>query len=825
MKRLIVFAMILIAIPLMAQKVMLKFHNPPAEVPEGESVNISIDIKGYDNVKNVILFFRGEYDKSYKAVFLFPKGRPGHFEGIIPADQVNPPGIYYYIAARLKNMKMVPIFASSEVPQYIKVKVRQEQIQLGGEIDQLLQQGLSEEVAYFKAEEEVKSASGFKQKKSEAPASTVVLRRRDLLRFGAFALTDAFFYVPGVRVVRINASDMEVGMRGFATEENKRVLTLIDDRPGYVAFIGITPYITFPLYLMDIDRIEFVKGPVSTIYGPNAYSGAINIYLRDPHKEPGTYFYFAIGDKGLGSSVGEISSAGVNGKIYYRSSVGWRKYEEFSKVDVPEYISAVNNPVKTFWGDFSIGKDLTDGYIRFSNGLNYINAETAARSFLFENYYGYFGYGRLDFKKSDFRILSYINYYDTGVKAYIKPDTSSLTGYMGVSLDLHPNLIDTYVRGVLGDIDLIYSTVLQKKYRLRLTANYTYNFIDSPGIFQGSYQQNLYGFSLLNEDHFFDGKVILNASFRYDHHPLTGEHLSPRIALLYKPHERHVIRIVGSSAYRNPTFVESDVNFDVPTVVPVAPGGELLQPPEFVVSPIPAKVRGNEDTKSEKVYSVEMDYEGQFAGNVKFTFNVYYNWYKDLIDMQQTPEGYTFGNIGDAHGYGSEVMLDWLISARWRFFVNYSFSRVYNDYDNPYTYQDEEGLSKLYPEHIANFGLFYLPEKWELSLLGHYESAIEGYRDDDNIPYLMPAVDPTLAYPAGETPHPLPGLYPVGTPDVLYKLKPYYLLRARVAYLPSERLTLFVVGQNILNYKHYEWPRDISEEIGWRAFGGFIYKF
>ncbi len=806
-------------------KVQLLHHNPPAVVNEGESLNISVDIAGFENVRNVILFFRGEYEKNYKAVFLFPKGRPGHFEGIIPADQVNPPGIYYYIAVRLKNMQLIPIFASSQVPQFVKVKKREEEIQLGGEIDQLLKQGLSEEVAYFKAEQEVKSASGFKQKKSEAPASIVVLRRRDLLRLGTFFPCDAFFYVPGVRVVRIDASDIEIGMRGLATEENKRVLTLIDDRPAYVAFIGITPYITFPLYIMDIDRIEFVKGPVSTIYGPNAYSGAINIYLRDPHKDPGTYFYFAIGDKGLGSSVGEISSAGVNGKITYRSSIGWQKYEEFSKVKVPEYLSGVNNPVKVFWGDFSIGRDLKDGYVRFSNGLNYIYAETAARSFLFQNYYGYFGYGRFDFKKSNFRVLSFVNYYDTGVKAYIKPDTSSLTGYLGTSLNLSPNLIDTYVRGVLGEVDLIYSTIFQDKYRLRLTSNYTYNYIDSPGIFRRSYQQNLYGFSLLNEDHFFNRKFIVNASFRYDHHPLTGEHFSPRLAFIFKPFEKHIIRLVGSSAYRNPTFVESDVDFNVPTVVPVAPGGHLLNPPQFVVSPEPAKVKGNENTKSEQVYSVEMDYEGRFFGDLKFSVDVYYNWYKDLIDMQQTPEGYTFGNIGNAHGYGSEVMVDWLISARWRFFANYSFSRMYNDYDNPYTYQNEKGRSKLYPEHIANAGIFYLPEKWEISLLGHYESAIEGYRDNDNIPYLMPAVDPTKAYPAGEKPHPLPGLYPVGTPDVLYKLSPYYLLRVRVAYLPSEKLTLFMVGQNILNYQHYEWPRDISEKIGWRAFGGFIYKF
>ncbi len=805
--------------------VRLKSHNPPAEANEGKSITIGVDLQGYENVKSVIVFFKGEGEKNYKAAFLFPKGNAGHYEGIIPADQVNPPGLYYYIVAITKNYQQVPIFASKAVPQYIKVKKKVEEIQLGGELEQLLQQGLSEEVAYFKAEEEVKSASGFQQKKSEAPAPIVVLYRRDLLKFGTFFLPDAFFYIPGVKVVRINASDIEIGMRGLATEENKRVLTLVDDRPMYVGFIGITPYITFPFYLMDIDRIEIVKGPVSTIYGPNAYSGAINIYLRDPHKEPGTYFYFAIGDKGLKSRVGEISTADTEGKYFHRASMGWQQYEEFSEVNLPEVLKDINKPVKAYWWDFMVGRDIEDGYIKFSNGINYINAETAAKSFLFHNYYGYFGYGRIDFKKKDVRILSYLNSYDTGIKAYIKPDTKGLTGYLGSSLDVPANYIDSYVRGMLGDINLIYTTTFKNNYKFRLTANYTYNYVKSPAIFTRSYQQNLYGFSALNEDRFLNGKVILNVSFRYDYHPLTKEHMSPRLAIIFKPTERQTIRIVGGSAYRNPTFVESDVNFNVPTVLPVAPGGQVLNPPQFVTSPIPAKVLGSENIKSETVYTGEFDYEGMFWGTLKVSIDNYYNFYQDFIDFMLTPQGYVITNVGKAHGFGSEVMFDWLPTARWRLFVNYSFSRVYNDFDNPYTLENEKGLSKLYPEHIANAGVFYLPEKWEISVLGHYESAIEGYRDDDNIPYMLPVVDPTQALKPGERPHASKELYPLGTPDTLYKLSPYFLLRMRIAYLPSDKWTIFLVGQNLLNYEHYEWPRDISEKIGMRIFGGFIYKF
>ena len=806
--------------------VILLSHNPPASVVEGHTVKLSIDIKGYEDVKNIIVFFRGENETTYQAVFLFPKEKLGHYEGIIPSNKVNPPGIFYYIIAESKKNKFIPLFASKKAPQYIKVKKSREEGYLGGELGQYLQQGISEEVAYFKAEAEVESASGFKQKRSEAPASTFILYRRDLLKLGSFSLLDAFFYVPGMRLVRINASDIEPGIRGMAMEENKRVLTLINDRPGSVAFIGITPYMTFPLFLMDIDHIEVVEGPVSTIYGPNAYAGAINIYLRDPHREPGTYFYFAVGDKGLKSNTAEISSANVYGKVYTRMTVGWRRYEEFSRINVPEIMEGVNNPAKTYWGNFEIGKDLSNGYVELSGGLNSIDAETAAKSFLFQNNYGYFGYGRIDFKKGNWRTVAYLNYYDTGILAYIKPDTSGLTGYMGESFSLPPNIIDGYVRGSLGNVEAIYTNIFKENYKLRFTANYTFDYLNSPELFLKSYLRNMYGFSFLNEDHFLNGKLILNISFRYDYHPLTKEHMSPRFAIMFKPEEKHVIRLVGSSAYRNPTFVESDVNFDVPTIVAVAPGGKLLNPPQFVISPIPAKVKGNEDTKAETIYSLELDYEGRFfEKTLKGGINLYYNWYRDLIDLRQTSEGYSFGNIGNAHGYGTEVYLDWQPIATWRFFANYSFSRTYNEFDNPYTEENEKGLSKIYPEHIANAGIFFLPEKWELSLLAHYESEIEGYRDADNIPYLLPAVDPTAALSPGEEPSPIPELYAKVSPDVLYKVPPYYLLRARVAYLPTENLTFFVVGQNLLNYIHKEWPRDVAEYIGIRIFGGVIYKF
>ena len=97
-------------------------------------------------------------------------------------------------------------------------------------------------------------------------------------------IDDTLKYIPGVDVSRrsgFTSATSNVTLRGFGTQSRGRTLVLIDGIPfneiysGEVYWNAINP--------KDVERVEVVPG-VSTIYGPGAMGGVINIITRKPEK-------------------------------------------------------------------------------------------------------------------------------------------------------------------------------------------------------------------------------------------------------------------------------------------------------------------------------------------------------------------------------------------------------------------------------------------------------------------------------------------------------------------------------------------------------------
>ena len=127
----------------------------------------------------------------------------------------------------------------------------------------------------------VVTASGFQQQIKEAPASISVVTREQLEKKSYRDVTDALRDIPGV-VITGGASSSDISIRGMAS---KYTLILIDgkrmesratrpnsDGPGIEQ--GWTPP------LEAIERIEVVRGPMSSLYGSDAMGGVINIITR-----------------------------------------------------------------------------------------------------------------------------------------------------------------------------------------------------------------------------------------------------------------------------------------------------------------------------------------------------------------------------------------------------------------------------------------------------------------------------------------------------------------------------------------------------------------
>ena len=145
----------------------------------------------------------------------------------------------------------------------------------------------------------VVTAAGYEQRIIEAPASISVLDRATLeeRRFGSLA--EALQDVQGVDVggEAGKTGGLTISMRGMPSDYT---LVLIDGRrqnaPGSVTPNGFGETSTsFLPPFSAIDRIEVVRGPMSTLYGSDAMGGVVNIITRK------------VGDRWVGTATAETT--------------------------------------------------------------------------------------------------------------------------------------------------------------------------------------------------------------------------------------------------------------------------------------------------------------------------------------------------------------------------------------------------------------------------------------------------------------------------------------------------------------------------------------
>ncbi|MGV3558748.1 TonB-dependent receptor plug domain-containing protein [Larkinella arboricola] len=119
------------------------------------------------------------------------------------------------------------------------------------------------------------------------PATVVVLTQKDLVQRGYQTLEQALHDLPGFDMIKGNGLGYSnFYQRGYRSTSNDRTLILIDgvEENDLVS----NSVLIAPQYpLSDIERIEVIYGPASTMYGANAFMGVINIITRNFRELPG----------------------------------------------------------------------------------------------------------------------------------------------------------------------------------------------------------------------------------------------------------------------------------------------------------------------------------------------------------------------------------------------------------------------------------------------------------------------------------------------------------------------------------------------------------
>ncbi len=158
----------------------------------------------------------------------------------------------------------------------------------------------------------VASASKSVESAFESPLATTVITRQEMMSYGCKSVEEAFRLIPGAIVTQKVNGVFDVQLRGLANipdgnlllyTENSNVLLMIDGRVLHNYSIGTMTMENLPVSIVDIDRIEVVRGACSALYGVNAVTGVINIITRRPSDSSSALTVNAVG--GTRTFIGE----------------------------------------------------------------------------------------------------------------------------------------------------------------------------------------------------------------------------------------------------------------------------------------------------------------------------------------------------------------------------------------------------------------------------------------------------------------------------------------------------------------------------------------
>jgi iron complex outermembrane receptor protein len=846
-----------LSLPAHAAKRLEVLHSAITDHTQGTDLEVSANVRRYGEVRELNVRYRAKGAIPYKTLPL-RRTLGDFFEVRIPAADVQGAALEYYLELIDRDGNVRAAYASAERPQVVNL--------LAGV--KRRRTALEEEMAVF-AEEQVFSAAKQVQRIEESPSAITVITAEDIRNYGSTSVAEVLRTVPGIDYMQISGADPNIAARGFNRELSNRLLTLIDGRSAYVDVFGMTFWEVLPISVWEIDRIEVIRGPGSTLYGANAFGGVVNIYTKSPEKARGMHFYTQGGDRGFNTTL--LAAGSANKWARYRLSVTHDHTTSFDRVSVDEKLGVRGNGL--------IELDLPDG------------AKLALRGGLVRQSFGptmtlngpfttdvTLGYAQLNLDYKSFRFQTWY----TGIKGDLDrkfplprefnipglPQPVPFSAIFGpVTIRPIPN-----ARPDTVDVEANYTLAYEQLVRNTFGVNYRFNQFFIPALLEPKAREHLLGV--------FDqveirphATVSINAAIRMDLLHFTDDvcalreireclggarprvgvenlvNLSPRGALVWGPTPNHYLRLSAGVAFRNPAFVENLIRYEV-----ASPSG---QRPAIIFA-------GNEKLGAEQVRSYEIGYGATLLDKrLRINLDLFYLSGHDLIQLT-TPlllgllgAPSTYLNLITARNYGLELSVRASLTRWLKAFFNYSYQKVEligrdgllqriaaGEFPGVFKLDDLTTIESESPMNKLNFGVNVSHEEtgFFLNLYGHFVGASRRRNPFTALPDTdLTPLGAALGLPIQGTLRDLTGARAVENIDA------YFLLNANLGYrLLGGQLELGVAGFNLLgaydnlvgdgldpatgavqSRRHLEYPRlSIQGQIfGGELIGARVYAF
>jgi iron complex outermembrane receptor protein len=625
------------------------------------------------------------------------------------------------------------------------------------------------ELLFFEEVPLVISAVKREQPITQSPSSISIITAEDIRQSGATNIADLLRRVPGLDVMRITPSDAQISARGFNESNNNDVLLLIDGRSAYVDFFGIITWDDLPIVLEEIDRIEIIRGPGSALYGANAFSGVINIITKTPEKARGTTLSATVGE--FDAFNWTFMNADVLDKWGYKVVASWNEMNSFDDRDKNDHEMFKGNALVTY--DFDPGHRLS-----LSAGANEGDGNTLTRSAQFDHE-GLSGYAKANYDIENWKFQTYYNLQELDVNAVGDDNERSIINHV-------------------FDFEMQHSLTPLERHVITWGANYRHNRITSHEIIGDREQQDLFSLFVQDQYSILDN-LTLTAGARFDTHPQTGSHFSPRASLVYEPWKNHVFRASVARAFRNPSSIESFLSLRIEGVDP----GTMFP---FVVTAL-----GDDDLESEEITSFELGYQTRLLDNrLEFKIDTFYNKLDEIIEFRRNPLAIDPGppptvlidldyvNAGKATAYGGEVSLAYHPIDQLCGYFNYSFQELKARDDGVQFQLNTDGdRIKSSPRHKINAGVY-----------GELENGLNGSVDLNYVSEVDFGIfDIDSAY----------------EPTVI-ALDDYTRVDLRVGYkFPNRDIEASVIVQNAFDDAHREFPTGerLQRQVLFQVIGRF----
>jgi iron complex outermembrane recepter protein len=475
------------------------------------------------------------------------------------------------------------------------------------------------------------SASKFSQNEIEAPATVAVITKDEIRNSAARNIPELLRTVPGVMVFRSGPGQYTVSLRGTNGLQANNIIVMLDGLHLAPNHDGETDWAALPVRLEMLERIEVVRGPVSVLYGANAYTGVINLITKIPSEEKMSASITAGSDTATGNAVAIVGRYGSPGDSFNWSLGLFGEQDSMANFEDPddEFDESDHRIV---------GVNLNFGFQIDSNNLITLNA---AASY---NEGGYFNNitPRPIMEKAQLG-LGGITY--SGSNLLVDDDSLMLSGFT-LQKSIENKEDPPEGRFTIKQLDyseyggeLNYRLPALFHNRFLIGASSSIYKVDSPVLMDKMNAKYFPSHGLYISDEFKLLPLILNGGLRIDFHPSNPEgRPSYRGSALYV-WKMNSIRFSAGSAFRNPTIFEV--------------GGRFTRDELGIIL-----LDGNPDLEPPEATSYELALNTVPVDFLKFSSTVFHSKISNLIYQDFEPLAKkTYQNLGSREIIGAELSM------------------------------------------------------------------------------------------------------------------------------------------------------------------------